>query len=157
MFSRHLKASDIKAERLFYETKDMSVTRSPQVQNGLSAHKLRNWTGGGFQLSTSTGGIFTCAWQGEDSACRDAVQLWTLLLESCHPLTVNHRARGGHWKSWKSLSWYFQLNISFLDTICLAEYEWGTGQLYLLVFGKGSCAWLIFQTLLWMVCDIHYI
>lgn len=50
-----------------------------------------------------------------------------LMLSSCG----KSQSSGGVENVLKSLSWYFQLNISFLDTSCLAGWEWGTSQLYI--------------------------
>lgn len=43
-------------------------------------------------VSVHRGHIYFCLAKERDPACRDPVQLWTPLLESCSPSTVNHRA-----------------------------------------------------------------
>lgn len=99
---RHV-AINIKAAGTVYKTADMFVTWSLEVQNG---HKMHGCTG-----SSNIHGEHNYLRLAEQqhSARMNPVRLWTLLQESCCPFTVNQ----GLFKKCKSLSWYFQVNISF--------------------------------------------
>lgn len=98
------------------------------------------------------GAVFTCAgWreaaqQAGDPVAQDPAP--GLPLSS----PGKSQSSGGVELVFKSLSWYFQLNISFLDTSCLAGGERGhRPAIYLLVvFGEGT--WISFRGSFFRLC-----